>query len=85
MTNLPFFQPWDRVSLVDFNNAAEEIEMSKGSTIYDIGQDPDRIYLVKRGKLIMETILEIDSYFRIPIDKKSWEIRKNTRKICYKL
>ena len=29
--------------------------------------------------------MEIDNYFRFPIDKKCWEVRKNTRKVRYKL
>ena len=28
LTNLPFFSSWDRVSLVDYNNVAEEIQMN---------------------------------------------------------
>lgn len=85
LANMPYFKPWDRVSLVDFNNFAEDIQLAKGATIYDIGQDPSTIYVVKRGKLVMETVLEIDNYFRYPIDTKSWEVRKNTRQVCYKL
>ena len=33
----------------------------------------------------METIIEIDSYFRYPIDSRKWEVRKTTRQIRYKL
>ena len=33
----------------------------------------------------METVLEIDNYFRFPIDTQTWEVRKNTRQVCYKL
>ena len=35
--NIPFFSKFDRVSLVDFNNAAQEIRLTEGSTLYDIG------------------------------------------------
>ena len=33
----------------------------------------------------METIIEIDSFFKIPVDRSRWEIRKTTRRIQYKL
>ena len=33
----------------------------------------------------METIIEIDSFFKIPVDRNRWEIRKTTRRIQYKL
>ena len=59
--------------------------MAKGTTIYDIGQDALTFYVVRSGKLIMETLIEMDSYFRYPIDLQRWEIRKTTRQIRYKL
>jgi len=83
--NLKFFAGWDRVSLVDFNNSSEELKVLQGTIIYDIGQDPTTIYVVRRGKLIMETVMEIDSYFRYPINKQTWEVRKRTRQIQYKM
>ena len=33
----------------------------------------------------METIIEIDSFFRYPIDSRKWEVRKTTRQIRYRL
>ena len=85
LSSLSLFKSWDRVSLIDFNNHADELKVSKGTTIYNIGQDAETIYVVRRGKLIMETVIEIDSYFRFPIDKQTWEVRKKTRQIRYKL
>lgn len=67
LSHLNFFNKWDRVNLVDFNNLSEELKLTQGSTIYDIGQDSSTFYVVRRGKLIMETIIEIDSYFRYPV------------------
>lgn len=79
LRGLPFFSGWDRVDLLDFNNVSEELKLTKGTTIYDIGADPASFYVVRKGKLIMETIIEIDSYFRFPINKQSWEVRKKTK------
>jgi len=79
LRSLPFFGAWDRVDLLDFNNVSEELQLTKGTTIYDIGQDPSTFYVVRKGKLIMETIIEIDSYFRYPVNKQSWEVRKTTK------
>lgn len=85
LQKLPFFSEWDRVSLVDFNNSSNVIRVDKGDTIYDIGQSPTTFYVVKEGKLTMETIIEIDSYFKFPVDRQVWEVRKQTRRIQYKL
>ena len=85
LEGLPYFSKWDRVDLLDFNNASEELQLTKGTTIYDIGQDASTFYVVRRGKLIMETIIEVDTYFRYPVNKQSWEVRKKTKQIRYKL
>lgn len=79
LSKIPFFAKWDRVNLVDFNNTSEEFKVTKGTTIYDIGMDPNTIYVVRKGKLIMETVIEIDSYFRYPVENQTWEVRKTTR------
>ena len=42
-------------------------------------------YVVRQGKLIMETMIAMDKYFRYPVDSQHWEVRKTTRKIKYKL
>lgn len=79
LANLTFFAAWDRVNLVDFNNFADEIKVKRGEILYDIGMDPETIYVVRKGKLIMETIIEVDNYFRYPVELQTWEIRKQTR------
>ena len=61
------------------------MKLTKGTTVYDIGQEPATFYVVVRGKLIMETVIEIDSFFRYPVDKQTWEVRKQTRQVKYKL
>lgn len=35
--------------------------------------------------MIVETTIEIDNYYRIPISKKEWEVRKKTRKFNYRM
>ena len=79
LEGLPYFSKWDRVDLLDFNNSSEELQLTRGTTIYDIGQDASTFYVVRRGKLIMETIIEVDTYFRYPVNKQSWEVRKKTK------
>jgi CRP-like cAMP-binding protein len=33
----------------------------------------------------METIIEVDNYYKFPVDKRKWEVRKKTRRIQYKI
>ena len=85
LNKLAFFKGWERVKLSDYNHMADEIKVTEGQTIYDIGQSASTFYVVREGKLTMETIIEIDSFFKIPVDRNRWEIRKTTRRIQYKL
>ena len=55
--------------------------LKQGEIIYDIGSPAESFYILKKGKCLVETIIEIESFYRFPIDKKKWELRKVTRKI----
>ena len=81
LAKLPFFKEWEKVKLSDFNHMANEVKYSAGDTIYDIGQNASTFYLVREGKLTMETIIEVESFFKFPVDRQTWEIRKTTRRI----
>ena len=85
LKGLPLFQDWDPVEVSEFNNCVSKLKLAKGSVLYEIDDDPSTFYIVLKGQLTMETIIEIDSYFRYPIDSRKWEVRKTTRQIRYKL
>ncbi len=40
---------------------------------------------MKDGKLVMETVFEVDHYYQIPVDKKSWQVRRKTKRFVYKI
>jgi len=50
-----------------------------------MGQSPNVFYIVKEGKLTMETVLEIDYFYKIPINSKQWHVRRTTKRLMYKL
>ena len=81
LNKLPFFKEWERVKLSDYNYKANEIKVQLGATIYDIGQAASTFYVVREGKLTMETIIEVESFFKFPVDRQKWEVRKTTRQI----
>ena len=85
LQKLAFFQEFPPVKLIDINAAMEDIRFLIGQTVYDIGSPAHTFYIVVEGKLCMETIIEINNYYRFPIDKTSWDLRKKTRRIQYKL
>jgi hypothetical protein len=73
------------VKLVDFNSALQVLDLKQGDKVYDIGSPSESFYLCKEGKLLVETIIEIDSFYRFPTDKFTRQMRKVTRRIQYRI
>lgn len=42
-------------------------------------------YILKSGRLIIETIIEVEDYHKFPIGNQSWEILKTVKRIQYRL
>lgn len=59
----------------------EEIKYTTGQTVYEIGSKANTCYIVAEGRLIIETIIEVDNCFKFPVSKSEWELRKRTRRI----
>jgi hypothetical protein len=58
--------------MLDINVLFHEQKFNPGNTLYDIGANPEVVFVVKEGKLVQETVFEIDEYFKIPVDKRQW-------------
>jgi CRP-like cAMP-binding protein len=53
--------------------------------VYDIGDYVDRVYILKSGKLSVETYIEIADQNTYPISNNEWEKREVKKKILYKV
>jgi hypothetical protein len=71
--------------LYEINQSIAEISYTAGEVIYNIGHDTSAFYFIKDGAVLLETLIEIDSYFQIPVSSKEWEVRKQTKKISYRI
>ena len=71
--------------MVDLNNYSIQVTKKSNDIIYDLASDASTVYIVRSGRLVMETSIEIDNYFRFPVDRQKWQVRKTTRQICYRL
>lgn len=82
LDSLAFFAELPRVKLSDLNNNLfSEQKFSQGDRIYDIGQPSNVFYIVREGKLSMETVMEIDDVFKAPATHREWTVRTRTRRI----
>lgn len=73
------------MKLQKFNKHLNEKNYNAGDIIYKQGDDAQVFYIMKRGSVLMETIIEIDDYNRYPIGIKTWEVVKTTQLIKYKV
>ena len=69
LQKLAYFQTFPPVKLIDINNAMDEIKYVTGQTVYEIGAKAGSMYIVLEGRLCLETIIEIDNFFRFPVTK----------------
>jgi hypothetical protein len=64
---LPFFKEWSYIKLLDLNNNLNEQKYQPEDLIYEIGAEPEVFYILKSGRLILETIIEVDDFNKYPI------------------
>ena len=53
--------------------------------IYDLGSNPETLYILLSGKVAMETEIEIDETNRFPIGRSRWEVHNTKRKVFYEI
>lgn len=67
LQTMPFFKDWTFVKLLDLNNYLNETKYQADEVIYDIGSDPEVIYILKSGRLVVETLIEVEDYNKYPV------------------
>ena len=68
MQTVKFFkEKWSDDKKIEFNNILHENASSYNQIIYDIDEPADKIYLIKSGKAIVETLIHINEENTYPI------------------
>ena len=70
---------------MDLNNILDDQKYNADDIIYNIGANPDVFYILKAGRLVLETIIEVEDFNKYPIGFKKWEILKTKRQLLYKI
>ena len=76
---------WSYAKTVEFNNILQEIVCNYNQVVYDIGDYVDKVYILKSGKLSVETYVEISSKNVYPVGHNEWEKREVKKQILYKV
>lgn len=77
------FKDWPKYKLHDLNERLGEVTYKHQTTVYDLNQASIAFFIVQKGVLTLETCIEVDSFYKIPVSKNQWQINKKTKKISY--
>ena len=53
--------------MVELNQKFNEVKYQPDDIIFNIGSDSEVFYILKTGRLIVETIIEIEDYHKFPV------------------
>jgi CRP-like cAMP-binding protein len=70
---------------MELNEKLSETKYQADDIVFNIGADAEVFYILKTGRMIIETIVEIEEYHKYPIGNQSWEILKTCRRLQYRL
>jgi signal-transduction protein with cAMP-binding, CBS, and nucleotidyltransferase domain len=68
------YKEWPKYKLHDLNEKIQEVRYLEGSIVYDFNHPTSTFYIVMSGNLTMETFIEVDSYYKIPVGKSQWQL-----------
>jgi len=68
--------------VMEFNSLLQEQRFYPSDIIYDQDSDSNVFYIVKRGKVAIQTIVELESENIYPNNKK-WNVLKTKKKCMY--
>jgi hypothetical protein len=72
LQSVKFFQEnWTYAKQVEFNNILHENASSYNQIIYDIDDPADKIFLIRSGKAIVETLIQINEENTYPIVREN--------------
>lgn len=85
LNKLPYFEKWRLEVLNDFNDDLESRVLKPRETLYKQGDSAVVFYIVRHGILHMESLLDVDLYYKYPQDKNKWMVTQMTKRVKYKV
>lgn len=71
--------------MLELNQKFNEVKYQPDDIIFNIGSESEVFYVLKSGRMIIETIIEVEDYHKYPVGNKSWEIMKTVRRLQYRI
>jgi hypothetical protein len=67
LKTISVLKTWSLIKLQNFNKYLTEKGYQPGNIIYKQGDESSVFYIIKKGSVQVETIIDIDEYNRYPI------------------
>jgi CRP-like cAMP-binding protein len=71
-----FFSSWTFNKLQQFSSSLVKVCFKAGCTIYDFQEESQVFYIIKSGKVELQTMIEIQQTNRWPVNTHEWKTRK---------
>lgn len=85
LSRLPFINRIDPEKIADLNYYLINQCLGPGEVVYEMGSEPDKVYLLKSGVVAMYSIIELEETNKFPTGHNAWEKITTHRTYSYKL
>jgi CRP-like cAMP-binding protein len=85
LLSMQFFKDWIGRKVEDINKSFAILECKPKQVIYKAGDEANVFYIVRAGKLYMESVVEIENKIRYPIGHQQWEYKNTIKRISYRV
>ena len=85
LKNMDYFKSWTYEHLHAFNEKLKPLVFKPDDKVYSQGENSNMLYIVFKGTLIMESLLDLDLYYKYPKGKNKWMATKMTRRVKSKI
>lgn len=82
---IPYFSTWQLVKLHRLSSVLISITLNPGQCFYQKGSQSSSFYILKSGKVVIQTLVDLSETRRYPVGSHSWEISNLAKKVLYRL
>ena len=82
--SLNFSKKWEFEKMQHFNSELDQVTLTPGEILYDLGSATEVFYLVMTGKLVIEAEVSIVEVNQYPVSLDRWEVITTERVFEYK-
>ncbi len=83
LIKMPLTNGWTEQRCRDLNLLMTQVELGTNELVYSIGDNPEYFYILVKGALSMDTVVELQDANRFPVGKNHWESLSTEKEIKF--